>query len=321
MLTLRYILTSSVLFTYNMLSPAIAYGQDVVESDITTTGGTEGAIAPEDATEYKVFTSDGTPMQLERLGITITPPATWEVKTNTGTLSVVMHEPREEAPAYEKPKYQRNITVAAIHRGSPIDEQRAVEMKDQLTKAFTADSMVTNFQIIEHKFFNYKGTNDGLLVYSSLNIQDFPMMQMHVLVSGEEKQFLMSYTDLAERFSDPANGAFDKAWNAMVSMEVTGAAPLRQDEYLRFGAIGGGVFLLCLTGFIIRRRAVKKGYDADAEYENDGYESDGDGTSMFTTLAGDWALPSAKDAEGGTNGLEFSRHAPRTRQTEYVSNY
>ena len=50
-------------------------------------------------------------------------------------------------------------------------------------------------------------------------------------------------------------------------------------------------------------------------------ESESGEGSMFATLAGDWAIPSAKDAEGGEDGLEFSRHAPRTRQTEYVSNY
>jgi hypothetical protein len=318
MLSLRYLLTSCTLFTINLLNPAIAFAQaDVVETDIASSESTTEGDA-KTSKDYQVFTSDGSPMQIEHLGISIAAPATWEVKTNTGTLSVVMHEPREEAPSYDKPKYQRNITVAAIHRASPIDELRATELKDQLTKAFTADSLVSNFQIIEHKFFNYKGTNDGLLVYSSLNIQEYPMMQMHVLVSGEEKQFLMTYTDLADRFSDPALGAFDKAWNTMVSMEVTGAAPMRQDEYLRYGAIGGGVFLLCLTGLILRRRTVKKGYDADSEYES--FDSDGGETSMFATLAGEWQLPKNEAGEGDF-GLEFSRHAPRTRQTEYVSNY
>src|SRR5690606_24950230 len=214
-------------------------------------------------------------------------------------LSVVMREPRDPAPAYEKPKYQRNITVAAIHKASPIDEKRAAELKEEMAKSFGADSLVSDFTILEHKFFNYKGQNDGLLVYSSLNIGEYPMMQMHVLVSGEQKQFLMSYTDLADNFQNPAS--FESAWNTMVSIDVTGSSPNRVSEYARYAAIAGGFLMLGLCALLLRRRAAKKDYSSEA----DEYLEDGDlSTSMFATLAGGWKLAGNRGEE--ISGIEFT---------------
>jgi hypothetical protein len=282
------------------------------------------APAADAAPERTTFVSNGSPVHIDSLGITITPPAGWEVEQNTGSLSLVMREPHQDAPSYDKPKYQKNITVAAIHQASPIDERRAAELKDELTRQFGADSLVSNFQIVEHKFFNYRGANDGLLVYSSLNIGEYPMMQMHVLVSGKDKQFLLSYTDLADSFSNTKDGGFEKAWSSIVSIEVTGETPSRENEYLRYGAFGGGFLALCLLGFFVRRRANKVDYagEADELYESTDDAGSASG-SMLATLAGGWRLEHKGDAE--VSGIDFTGDAvslaPKTRKTEFVSNY
>lgn len=352
----RLALPGSLLAISSFLSPNIAVALEESNLDIPTelpsqtkveakqeqklalntpsAPSTEAAAVQEQqqqAPASETFVSQGQPIQLEMLGVSITPIKGWEVSTNTGTLSVVMREPRDPNPAYDHAKYQRNITVAAIHKASPIDEKRAAELKEEMIKSFSADSLVSNFQILEHKFFNYKGQNDGLIVYSSLMIGEYQMQQMHVLVSGEQKQFLMSYTDLAENFQQPAS--FEAAWNSMVSIEVTGASPLRIDQYARYGALAGGFLMLVMVALLLRRRAGKKDYASEAD---EFMEDSGDAsTSMFATLADGWKI--GGDAAEEISGIEFtghasrhvsriaksniSRHAPVTRKTEYVSNY
>lgn len=337
----RILVASSVLYSLSLLSSQVAVA--VTESDLAVStelpsetkveqlaeeriAAAETAVAAPSAVDALVaaapasetFVSDGKAVNLENLGVNITPPAGWEVSTNTGSLSVVMKEARIEAPSYDKPKFQRNITVATVYQASPIDEKRAEQLKDEMTKTFGADPLVSDFQIIEHKFFNYRGQNDGLLVYSSLKLGEYSMMQMHVLVSGQSKQFLLTYTDLAERFSDQKDGSFDKAWNSIVSIEVTGVSPNRYDAYMRYGAGAGGFALLCFALFLMRRRATHFDYSSEADSMIE--ESDGISPSVYSTLAGGWSL-NGKDDDHATSGFEFVTEASRTRQTEYVSNY
>ena len=280
---------------------------------------------PDAAPQSQSFVSDGQPIKIESLGISITPPQGWQVDENTGSLSLIMSEPRDPKPSYDKPKYQRNITVAAIHEASPIDEKRATQLADELTKRFGADSEVSNFQVLEHKFFNYRGVNDGLLVYTSMNIGEYPMMQMHVLVSGKDTQFLLTYTDLADHFTNSKDGSFEKAWNSMVSIEVNGPTPSRQAEYLKYEIAGGIILLLGLAGFLFRYRARRQDFSGEADQLIDGDVSGGSlSGSMIHTFAHGWRLD-GKDGDD-VSGIEFTGTATafesgKTRQTEYVSNY
>lgn len=323
----NYVMSSSILWICNLALPSVALGAGLNESDIASVAAelpseTKSTIAENStpAVESKTFISDGSTVALENLGITIAPPANWEIVTNGGSLSVIMREQREPAPAYEKPKYQRNITVAAIHKSSPIDEQRAIELKEELIKNFSTDSLVSEFSILEHKFFDYRGKNDGLLIYSNLKIGEYPMMQMHVLISGENKQFLLTYTDMAERFSDASVGFYEKAWASMVSTQVTGLSPDRKDAYIRYGAVAGGFLMFGLVGLMFRRKATKHDYSSDADELMDSGEEPS--VSMMSTLAVGWKI--SGESDNSDDDFAFSDHAEkdfRTKQTEYVSNF
>lgn len=278
-----------------------------------------GAASKETTLEPGTFLANGSPVRLESLGMTITPPEGWDVSTFSGSLSLVMREPKVETPSFDKPKYQRNITVAAIHKAAPIDEKRATELADELTKQFTADQTVQNFNVLEHKFFNYRGAGDGLLVYSSMTLGEYPMMQMHILVSGQDKQFLLTYTDLAERFSDTKDHGFEKAWSAMISTEVTGTAPSRISEYYRYGAVGGALAFIALGAFLFRRRADHTDYQSEADSMIE--EGDIASPSMIATFAGRWKLTD-DTGERDVSGIEFSSHAfSVARGRDFVSNY
>jgi hypothetical protein len=234
--------------------------------ETTTVKAPEATSTPADAaTAPGNFTSDGSPFTLSELGVVINPPKGWQVSTQTGSLSLVMREPAVANVAPGQIKYQRNITVAAIHKASPIDEKRAEQLKAELIRSFGSDPSVSDFKIMEHKFFNYHGNNDGLLVYSSLNIREFSMMQMHVLVSGQDKQFLMTYTDLANQFGTEKDPSFAAAWDSMVSIQVNGQAPSRIDQYKPYAITGASAFGLLLLGWFLRRRASNVDYKGAAD--------------------------------------------------------
>jgi hypothetical protein len=273
-------------------------------SAATPAPATDNTVAGTAATPA-TFVSNGSPMTLAAIGVVMTPPKGWEVSTQNGSLSVVMREPVVGKALPGTTKYQRNITIATIHRASPIDEKRATELQAELIRNFSADSTVSQFKVLDHKFFNYHGSNDGLLVYSSLNIGEYPMMQMHVLVSGQDKQYLMTYTDLASQFGSEKDPAFTVAWDSIVSIQVNGVAPSRMDQYMPYGIAGGIFTTLLLVGYLWRRRATRYDYKgvADALLDNEGNEpvSDhafGDASSMMATLDGKWCLSGDGDEAG-----------------------
>jgi hypothetical protein len=237
------------------------------------------------------------PVLAQPYGVNIKVPQGWEVAPGTAGVSLLLQEPAPDMQAIEKQAaktgkpqttFRRNITVAAIHQPSPIDEQRATELRTELASRFGQGSSVKEFQVTEHKFFNYRGKNDGLVAYTSMLLSDVPVMQMHILVSGAEKQYLLTYTDLAESLTNPANPSFEAAWNSMVSIEVEGAAPQRID-YLKIAqATGGGLGLLIVAfiGFRLLRRS-NPIRDAEALY--------GEGVSSHggTVAGSDFALGSS----------------------------
>ena len=324
-------LSAGVLCAFGYLSPQIALAADAAPATPTAEVAAAGDTKTSDA-----FVSKGAPMAIESLGVVITPPTGWEVSTNTGSLSVVMREPKQTAPDYVNAKYQKNITIAAIHSASPIDEKRAVELEAQLVKAFSADATVSDFKIMEHKFFNYHGANDGLLVYSSLNIGEYPMMQMHVLVSGQQKQFLLSYTDLARTFGGEKDAAYTAAWESMVSIQVAGDTPQRQSEYLRYGAVAGSVLALILLGCFFHFRANRVDYKSDADAMIDSEDSDMEPStsnydaasvhsaapvSSFGTMNDAWHL-GGHDEVATSSVRQRAKASPKTKpSSQFVSNY
>lgn len=267
--------------------------------------------------------SDGTAVQINDLGITITPPAGWEVLEKSAGLSLVLQEPKVETktPDYSKPIYQRNITVAAMHSASPIDEKRAESLKADLMKTFAKGGLVQDYQIVEHKFFNYRGQNDGLLVYAQMKLGEFDMMQMNVLVSGAEKQFLLTYTDLADSFR--AGGpAYDAAWSSMISINVTGAPPARYEDLIRYGALAGGIFFLFAVVGLLRRRKGKTDFDAISSDDelggNDAWTAEE--TSLISTMAGEWKLTRNAQSEDDDSDLYVDEDLlPKTRKAARVS--
>lgn len=231
----------------------------------------------DELTESKVLISDGSPYLIGAHEVGITPPAGWQILPDYLGKSLVVQVPEFKPEDESKPKFQRNITVAVLHEASPIDEMRVEDLRKQLTESFGKGR--DSFALApDHKFFDYKGKNDGIIIYSFFESGEFPLTQMHVFVSGSEKSVLLTYTDLTDGFEE----RMTDAWNAMISVDVAGEAPKRFEAFKEIGA-GIFVFFLLVLSFLglrrLRFRSMLKEFETEDQSEQSWYADDGDGVS------------------------------------------
>ena len=68
---------------------------------------------------------------------------------------------------------------------------------------------------------------EGILIYTDFLGSGRKMMQAHVLVSSETNHYLSTFTDVAEHFENPSDGAqfLAEAWSAMTSIQLDSATP------------------------------------------------------------------------------------------------
>ena len=197
-------------------------------------------------------TADGNPVTIEELGITINPLADWEISHNNLGMSLILQAPKSTEIICDKITYRPNLTVVAVHEPRPIDELTAKELKEDLKETISKGSGVKNIEIDEqHRFFDYRGTSDGLIIYSAFTFGDAKMRQIHTFVSGDKKQFHLTYTDLAEELEK--DQVFENAWKMISSFQVTGEAPARFESL----KLGIGVLILitaCFSVLFYKRR-------------------------------------------------------------------
>lgn len=277
------IILSAVLATGGLLSLAtVAVAEE----------GTAVAEAP--AVVPATFISDGSVLKFDQDRASLNPIAGWQVEPRGAGMSVVMKEVAKEDPSaakdYSQPLFSRNISVMTLNEASPIDEKRAESFKADFLKMATKDGAMKDLQFNSHKFFNYKGENDGLVLFAQHTSNGFQMMQMIILVSGEHKQYLLTYTDLASRFATPET--YDAAWKSMTSIMVEGVAPVR---YVREAKLGGsilaGLLLMIAPVFIARlasQRRMRKMVDSLQEEWDTGRVSTADqedDLSLYTNVS------------------------------------
>ncbi len=206
---------------------------------------------------------NGSALHFPEDGLSIIPPSGWEISKNMRGMTLLMQMPRPKTPItdYSKPLYTRNITLALQHQAQPIDEMQAEALRAQLEKTFGQAPGVRNFQIMEHRFIDYRGDGKAILVYTAFDYNSFPMNQMHIYTAGAKKGVLLTYTDLAEEFQKN-EAASTAAWNSMMSIELEGKAPQRFEKFIPLLA-ATGVFL-CLAALLIffRRRRNRRFFES-----------------------------------------------------------
>jgi len=203
--------------------------------------------------------SDGSTLDLGG-GLSITPIKGWKIERKSLGMTLLMREvpdsPQGEID-YSKPTFNRNISVMTLPEATPIDSNSIEELKIKISKMIARDPSLTNFSFTEAKFFDYKNKNDGVVLFSQLTANNFPMMQMQIVVSGEKKSYLLTYSDLASNFANPST--FESAWKTMTSVTVQGTAPKRYEkEILVAGSVSGVAMILILPFFLARWRSSRK---------------------------------------------------------------
>jgi len=253
-----------------------------IQSEIgTSLADSEGSSADPPKPEFSA-SSQG--VVIPEAGVRITPPEGWSASRDVAQLTLVMKEPGDPKPSYDKPKYQRNVTLMTLHQSSPMDFARMEEFKQELTKQFSQGGSTSNFQIVDSKIFDYRQNISAILVYSSIHIGEYPMMQMHVLVSGKDKQYVMTYTDLAERFNQTNDPAFSAVWASMMSIEVEGTPPTRFEQRLGFYLGGGGIFMIAMAMGLWSFARSRTSYRHYADLAVSGRDLDEDLSSASSTI-------------------------------------
>lgn len=216
--------------------------------------------------------SDGSALYLEKPKVWVTPPVGWEVLKDRYGKAVIMQEPKSDEVVYDKPTYQRNITVAIANEPTPIDDATITALKDRLIESFSKYGK--DFSLAaNHELFDYRTQKDGVIIYSFLKVNGFDLTQLHVYVSGDKQNVLSTYTDLTERF-DSGSEEFAMAWNALTSIQVEGAPEPRFQQLILVGSAIGGLVILMLVITVLRSVLAKRAYDKeeDALFE-DGNET------------------------------------------------
>ena len=270
--------------------------------------------------EFKEFVSEGQTIVFEDLGLQLYPINGWNVTTGGGMTAIMQEPVDEKAPVdYTKPKFRRNITVSTIHKALPLDETRAEELKAQLLQKFGKDSYVQNFQVIEHKWIDQRAKGDALLIYSSMTIDKYDMMQAHIVLGGEDKQYLLSYTDFAADFKD-TNPVYAAAWQSMLSTVVKGEAPKRFDFITKYAPFAGIALILLIIGMIAQHissvRALRSLSDNINSHE---FEEQGSNVRLETSSA-IWNLNSRHDVSDVTRVSKLSKKSSKVSNLD-VSSY
>jgi hypothetical protein len=214
--------------------------------------------ATEDSRSEEI--ADGSNIELTP-GLSLTPIKGWLLERKAAGMTLVMKEvtPTNGATPtdYSKPIFARNISLMTLSKARPIDAKSIDELKLEISKMIIRDSYLSDFAFTEAKLFDYKEKNDGVVLFSQLTVNNYQMMQMQIVVSGGDKSYLLTYSDLASNFANPAT--FDAAWKSMTSVTVPGTAPKRyHQEMLLGGALSGGFLALVVPFFLIRWRSTRK---------------------------------------------------------------
>jgi hypothetical protein len=205
--------------------------------------------------------SNGQPIEISD-GVSITPVNGWLIERKSAGMSLVMKEviqtPSSGAQTdYSKPIFARNISVMSLSKARPMDSNSVDELKNEISKMFSKNPSLNDFTFTDAKFFDYKSKNDGIVLFSQLTVNNYQMMQMQIIVSGDQKTYLLTYSDLAANFANPST--FDAAWNSMTSISVPGVAPKRyQKEIILASTVGGGLLALVIPFFLVRWSSTRK---------------------------------------------------------------
>lgn len=217
-------------------------------------------------------------------GAKIRPPAGWKIHTDRPGMAMFMEAPANGKVRYGVPLYQRNITVVMRHGPVPFDKTSQEEFRQYIKQNYKKSGFL-NADLQESVMMDLRPGDQAFVMRSSFTYNEFELGQLHLLVPGKEKSWLLTYTDLASRMGDDQPTLLE-AWNAMISIHTLGEAPVRYEEYHGMAAAVVGTTGLGLLFWFWRRRQSGglltramaltggDGFDEDEASDHGPYDSD-----------------------------------------------
>ena len=228
------------------------------------------AASATDANKGTPAIADGSRITLRDGEFSIQPPPGWEVYTDHPSLTLLM-----QVPFKPDMKYQRTIQVASFAGPRFVDEVTAKEYEDVIVRKFSAASGgMVDYKVRNHLNTNLADGREALLFYTEFGLDGVNLMQAHILVSGKQRHYLLSFTDVAEHFeSDAATRFLTEAWDSMTSVQLGGPSPARF-ESMAVILVGAGTFaLLLIVAFAFRQWHAARAY---RDFADDRDLGDGD---------------------------------------------
>ena len=97
-------------------------------------------------------------VELSEEGISIVAPKGWEILKKFAGQRLYLREPKKPGKIdYDKPQFQRNITLAVSYEGTPVDDKQFGIIKEKDDEYFAKAAGVEAYTIAEKaQYFDYK---------------------------------------------------------------------------------------------------------------------------------------------------------------------
>ena len=201
------------------------------------------------------FVSDGKPIYNKEAGFAITPGKGWLVTPEGYGLHLVLEAPEKKHDEEAGVTYRPNVTLRVDFDAEPVDAIFAMNVSEMLTGMIAeisgAEDLVVSKDV---NFVNFRGENDGLVVYSYFKLNGIPMGQAHLFLADKDRLFHLTYTDLESELQK--DEVFESAWKLMSSMTILAPPAGRLEPYR------GSIWLVFLTLFCLCFYAAYRSYHA-----------------------------------------------------------
>lgn len=201
------------------------------------------------------------PIEIGEGSFSILGPKDWNIIKSNNRTSIVIQKPQEKMAEndFETTYYQKNMTIAEMNHPSPIDYQEMVILKRELMRNFSRLPGVTDYRVTSTEGVQDFQNTKGILLYSSFFLNQNPMTQLNLLISGANKSYLISFVDLSENFDTD----FESVWASLNTIKVEGEAPYRYQNIVVVFAIISVLLIFFVLFIYWNNKRIVKDYLGD----------------------------------------------------------
>ncbi len=209
-----------------------------------------------DTSQEIVASADGR-IQVGSSGFSMMPPAGWKVRNNVPGLSLVL-EAREE----KSMKYRSTIQVRVADGPRYLDSVGIADFQEEITdKLGREGGSLRDFTVRNSELVKTDEGREALLVYTGFNMNGVDLLQAHLMISNENQNVVITYTDLSDKFdSNAADAPLGIAWAAMTTAQVPGKNPERFAGPIQIAALAGLLIVFIAVLLTIRNALARKAY-------------------------------------------------------------